>query len=88
MIVVSLEECKNAFTVNITNNNFNEGSDKIICVKDEHLDSTVCFGDSGGQYQKWDWIRIPPAYQACVTQLFFLFGLVYLQQSLGHLGPK
>ena len=48
MIVVSLEECKNAFTVNITNNNFNEGSDKIICVKDEHLDSTVWFGDSGG----------------------------------------
>ena len=48
MIVVPLEECKNAFAWNITNNYFNEDSGKIICVKDEHLDSSVCHGDSGG----------------------------------------
>ena len=48
MIVVPVEECKNAFAWNITNNYFNEDSGKIICVKDEHLDSSVCYGDSGG----------------------------------------
>ena len=49
MIVVPLEECKNAFARNITFNNiFDEVSDKFICVKDEQLDSTVCYGDSGG----------------------------------------
>ena len=49
MIVASLEECKNAFARNITFNNiFDEVSDKFICVKDEQLDSTVCYGDSGG----------------------------------------
>ena len=50
MIAISLEECKNAYAFpwNITNNGFDEGSNKIICVKDEHLNSTVCYGDSGG----------------------------------------
>ena len=48
MIVVPLEECKNAVAWNITSNGFDEGSNKIICVKDEHLDSSVCYGDSGG----------------------------------------
>ena len=49
MIAISLEECKNAYIWgNITNNGFDEGSNKIICVKDEQLNSTVCYGDSGG----------------------------------------
>ena len=48
MIVVPLEECKKAAAWNITSNGFDEGSNKIICVKDEHLDSSVCYGDSGG----------------------------------------
>ena len=51
MIVASLEECKNAYSFpwNITNNGFDEGSNKILCVKDEQLNSTICYGDSGGQ---------------------------------------
>ena len=50
MIVASLEECKNAYSFpwNITNNGFDEGSNKILCVKDEQLNSTICYGDSGG----------------------------------------
>ena len=50
MIVVPLKECKKAAAWNITSNGFDEGSNKIICVKDEHLDSSVCYGDSGGLY--------------------------------------
>ena len=49
MIAISLEECKNAYIWgNITNNSFDEGSNQIICVKDEQLNSSVCYGDSGG----------------------------------------
>ena len=50
MILISIEECINAFASNITSNGFDEGSNKIICVKDEHLDSSVCYGDSGGLF--------------------------------------
>ena len=39
MKVGSSEEC--------IYNNF-KFNDEIICVKDEYLDSTVCYGDSGG----------------------------------------
>ena len=49
MIAISLEECKNAYIWgNITNNSFDKGSNQIICVKDEQLNSSVCYGDSGG----------------------------------------
>ena len=44
MKVASSEECGKYFK-----NNF-KFKDEIICVKDEHLDSTVCYGDSGGQF--------------------------------------
>ena len=49
MKVVPLQECQNTLIKHDKriSKNF-KFNDESICVKDGHLDSTVCYGDSGG----------------------------------------